>query len=124
MFAGYLAHVMITGSPIFRRNTQNQVLPITNILNEPVIPVDAAAPNFTQLDLEYYYTPEISEFFIIRENSGRIGVFHSIGGEEHLLYNIHRPINLLPEQDQELIRQGIVLHTLEELTMFEEDFGS
>jgi len=124
MFAGFLAHMMITGSPFFQQDSQNQPLPITNILNEPVIPVDAAFPNFSEFEPEDYYTPVLSEFFIIRENNGRIGVFHSENGNEYFLYNIHRPINLLPQSDQELIRQGIILYTHEELTMFKEDFGS
>jgi len=123
MLAGYFTYLAVTDVPFFRRDTENTVIPIDNILNEAVIPVDAAIPDFSRLD-SGDYVPVLNEFFIVRENNGMIGVFRSLGNEEHFLYNIPRPITLLPEQDQELLRRGIVLHTHEELTMFEEDFGS
>jgi hypothetical protein len=122
VFLGYLSYVIISGSPIFRRETPlNPLLPTNSILTEPIIPVDAQAINFSQFD---DYDAIFEEFFIVRENNGRIGVFHSVGGVEYFLYNIHRPITLLPEADQELMRQGIVAYTREELTMLEEDFSS
>ena len=121
VFAGYLSYVIISGEPIFRRDA-GENLPSSEVFTEIVLPVDAIAADTSDV-----YAPTeivIEEFYVARENDGRIGIFRSRNGDETFLYNIDTHVRTLPEADQELLRNGVVLRTREELTMFEEDFSS
>ena len=119
VFIGYMGQVIFSGAPILRRvEPTHTPLPASNTFAELAIPADASLS-------EDYEPIEVHEdFYVMRENDGRIGVFAYRNGEPHFLYNIDRLVRFLPESDQELLRQGIVLYTREELTMLEEDFGS
>ena len=117
IFLGYLTYVMISGAPILRRNYE--LLPAGNIV-EPASNEVQAVVNVEPIVID---EPPIS-YYIVRENDGRIGIFHRENGETHFMYNINTPITLLPEADRELLNQGVVLYTEEELTKFIEDFSS
>jgi len=121
IFLGYLGYSIIGGGSDLRRDLHSPApLPASGTASDVVLPVDAITNEFPANDGNNI----AAEFFIVRENDGRIGVFVNHNGEEQFLYNIDRLVRFLPEADQALLRQGIVLNTREELTMFEEDFGS
>ena len=121
IFLGYFGYSIIGGGSDFRREINSpSSVPASGTVSDIVLPVDAITdepPDGAENNAD-------DEFFIVRENDGRIGVFVDTGGEVRFLYNIDRLVRFLPEADQALLRQGIVLHTREELTMFEEDFSS
>ena len=121
IFLGYLTYLIISGAPIFQRNAPTTPLPAGNTFSEIVVPTAVVATD--EIDV-ISNTESFEEYYIVRENNGRIGVFAFQNGETHFLYNIDRLVRFLPETDQELLRQGVILRTREELTQFEEDFSS
>ncbi|MCL2023650.1 MAG: hypothetical protein FWG82_04685 [Oscillospiraceae bacterium] len=66
---------------------------------------------------------EVGEsYWILREYDGILGVFRDREPQPFEIYNVN--ISTLPDEDRELLRQGIVAHTDEELRGLLEDYTS
>ncbi len=78
----------------------------------PKVPKENRTINETELTVQDQYT--------VREFDGQIGIFN--GNEKTPIEVFDTSVALLPKSDQELLEQGIIVSTPEELQRIIEDY--
>ena len=111
---GYILYSAITGTPLWKQRKDN-IAP--TVINHTL-------PNDTVSAISETNHSTAEQYYLAKENQGKIGVYAYKDGSMQFLYNIDTLITSLTEDDKLLIRQGVVLYTREELASFEEDFSS
>lgn len=69
----------------------------------------------------YFYGSDDKESYTLKEYQGRIAVFINENSEPEQVIDIN--INIFPDRDKELLKNGITVYTAEELYRLIEDFS-
>lgn len=113
VFAGYLSYIAA-----YRIQT--------NRLSQTLLPPDRAeaAPvsRPAQPLPESRVTPV--DYYIARFENNDISIYTFFNGKEAFLYSLDIYAGDLPAEDLLRLREGVILHTKQELAAFEEDFTS
>ena len=139
IISGYIGSAMLEGqNSAVDKQIDNNNLTAESIVNMLILDAQAATTQILQsreypvsvtlevpIDAEKVSKPTTIEKYVIREYSDQIAVYEiDINGDSTITNLLGVDISTLPEHDKEILKEGIVVYSEEEMLQILEDYMS